>query len=165
MAQGAFLLPSLLSGGGTSQTGASTSVQAQAAMLSSLFGLSPTSPPSTSSTNASKTNDYAEDVLNLSTKKPTSGNNSGTSQPSTSGISAPPTNFLNSLNFTELFALANLPPGELTVLLILNSQCKLRSQFARVLFYLNSFFFGFILLDHKFSLLKFYSLINTYGLQ
>ncbi|KAL3998658.1 SNF2 N-terminal domain family protein [Acanthocheilonema viteae] len=110
MAQGAFLLPSLLSGGGTSTTGASTSAQSQAAMLSSLFGLSSASPPATSaSTNASKTNEYAEDVLNLSTKKPPS-NNSSTSQQSTSGISAPPTNFLNSLNFTELFALANLPP-------------------------------------------------------
>ncbi|CAG9535369.1 unnamed protein product [Cercopithifilaria johnstoni] len=111
MAQGAFLLPSLLSGGGTSTTGASTSTQAQAAMLSSLFGLSSTSPPTTSaSTSASKTNEYGEDVLNLSTKKSPSNNNSSTSQSSTSGIPAPPTNFLNSLNFTELFALANLPP-------------------------------------------------------
>ncbi|VDO25963.1 unnamed protein product [Onchocerca flexuosa] len=110
MAQGAFLLPSLLSGGGTSSTGASTSAQAQAAMLSSLFGLSPTSPPTSSAaTNLNKINEYAEDVLNLSTKKQPSSSNSSTSQPSTSGISAP-TNFLNSLNFTELFALANLPP-------------------------------------------------------
>ncbi|KAK6105983.1 SNF2 N-terminal domain family protein [Brugia pahangi] len=107
MAQGAFLLPSLLSGGGTSPA-AATSTQAQTAMLSSLFGLSSASPPASASTNTSKTNDYAEDVLNLSTKKPTS-NNSTTNQPST-GISVPPTNFLNSLNFTELFALANLPP-------------------------------------------------------
>ncbi|OZC07125.1 protein, SNF2 family [Onchocerca flexuosa] len=111
MAQGAFLLPSLLSGGGTSSTGASTSAQAQAAMLSSLFGLSPTSPPASSAaTNLNKINEYAEDVLNLSTKKQPSSSNSSTSQPSTSGISAP-TNFLNSLNFTELFALANLPPA------------------------------------------------------
>lgn len=113
MAQGAFFLPSLLSGGGTSSTGASTSAQAQAAMLSSLFGLSPTSPPTSSAaTNVNKINEYAEDVLNLSTKKQPSSSNSSTSQPSTSGIPAS-TNFLNSLNFTELFALANLPPGEL----------------------------------------------------
>uniref|UniRef100_A0A915Q7V9 Uncharacterized protein n=1 Tax=Setaria digitata TaxID=48799 RepID=A0A915Q7V9_9BILA len=108
MAQGAFLLPSLLSGGGTS-TGASA--QAQAAMLSSLFGLSPASPPATSAaTNTTKTNEYTEDALNLSTKKTPSSNSNSTSQPSTSGISTQRTNFLSSLNFTELLALANLPP-------------------------------------------------------
>ncbi|VDK75980.1 unnamed protein product [Litomosoides sigmodontis] len=111
MAQGAFLLPSLLSSGGTSTAGASTSAQTQAAMLSSLFGLSSASPPATSaSVNTSKTNEYAEDVLNLSTKKSSSNGNSSTSQSPASGNSATPSNFLNSLNITELFALANLPP-------------------------------------------------------
>ncbi|MFH4974373.1 hypothetical protein AB6A40_001082 [Gnathostoma spinigerum] len=122
MAQGAFLLPSLMS--------ASSSVSQQA-MLSSLFGL-PTTVPSPPITPAlSKTfgsSSSADDVLNLSTKNTnpsrktslvsSAGPNVG-SLPQIAQCSSPSLNttpssssstVLNNLNFSELLALANLPP-------------------------------------------------------
>ncbi|VDN42609.1 unnamed protein product [Gongylonema pulchrum] len=109
---GGFLLPSLLSSGAGSSSAAA---QAQAAMLSALFSLPPVAPvPTSSASSSALKQEYGEDVLNLSTKKSQS-SSTGTSsadRPSTSMVSEQAANILNNLNITELFALANLPPGQ-----------------------------------------------------
>lgn len=78
-------------------------------MLSSLFSLPLTPPVTSSPASTSKTGvgDYGGDVLNLSTKKPSS----SSSEQATGSISGQTPNILNNLNITELLALANLPPG------------------------------------------------------
>ncbi|VDM50830.1 unnamed protein product [Toxocara canis] len=123
MAQGAFLLPQLLTASG------SPSSQQQAAMLSSLFGVpSVSTATSTSTTSVVKAphisgeHSSTEDVLNLSTKRSMSASSLERLQPSTSNAVAsvsatpqPASALINTLNFSELLALANLPPGKLCV--------------------------------------------------
>ncbi|KHN81958.1 hypothetical protein Tcan_04075, partial [Toxocara canis] len=120
MAQGAFLLPQLLTASG------SPSSQQQAAMLSSLFGVpSVSTATSTSTTSVVKAphisgeHSSTEDVLNLSTKRSMSASSLERLQPSTSNAVAsvsatpqPASALINTLNFSELLALANLPPDE-----------------------------------------------------
>ncbi|VDN01887.1 unnamed protein product [Thelazia callipaeda] len=112
MAQGAFLLPSLLSGSsGVPSSSSSASTQSQAAVLSSLFGLASAQSSLSSTANTSKKDDYTEDALNLSTKNIPVTSSSSLSQLPTTTVSTSSTNLLNNLNISELFALANLPPG------------------------------------------------------
>lgn len=93
MAQSAFLLPHLLS----SQT-----ISQQA--LSNLFGFPNSTSSGSSSSSSTKTFQDSDSVLNLSMK-----DSNHTKQAKNSAPTAP--NFLNNLNFSELFAIANLSPG------------------------------------------------------
>uniref|UniRef100_A0A0M3HY11 TPR_REGION domain-containing protein n=1 Tax=Ascaris lumbricoides TaxID=6252 RepID=A0A0M3HY11_ASCLU len=111
MAQGAFLLPQLLTSG-------SSSAQ-QAAMLSSLFGGLPSTSSASASTTVAKISHpnetTTEDALNLSTKRSVSTPSLERLQPVTSSAasastSQPASALINTLNFSELLALANLPP-------------------------------------------------------